>query len=95
MSKENQKPSQNDVMPSVANFLSDLWFEGDFKDQPQYLQEIFELVLETENGNNLDLRLKMLSCLKTSRQLASTLSPFSDWQIQQACDNLESLKIIH
>lgn len=87
MSKENQK-TQHDVMPSVANFLSELCFEGDFKNQPFYLQEIFELILETESGNNLDLRLKMLSCLRTSRILAATLSPFSDWQIQNACNTI-------
>jgi hypothetical protein len=57
MQKENQK-TQQEVMPSVANFLSDVWFEGEFKNQPLYLQEIFELLLETESGNNLDLRLK-------------------------------------
>ncbi|MBS7254176.1 hypothetical protein [Flavobacterium branchiicola] len=95
MQKENQKPSQNDVMPSVANFLSNLCFEGNFKEQPQYLQEIFELVLETESGNNLELRLKMLSCLQTSRHLASTLSPFSDRQIQLACDNLSNSINMH
>lgn len=85
MTKENQKTSHHDVMPSVANFVSDLWFEGDFKEQPLYLQEIFELLLDTEHGNNLDLRQKMLSCLRTSRNLAKTLSPFSDEEIQKAC----------
>ncbi len=87
MSKENQK-TQKDVMLSVTNLLSELCFEGNFKEQPFYLQEIFELILETEMGNNLDLRLKMLSCLRTSRILAETLSPFSDRQIQNACNTI-------
>ncbi|RUT69401.1 hypothetical protein D0817_16315 [Flavobacterium cupreum] len=85
MTKENQKASHLDVMPSVANFVSDVCFEGDFKEQPLYLQEIFELLLDTEYGNNLELRQKMLSCLRTSRSLAETLSPFSDEDIQKAC----------
>ncbi|MEP6931740.1 MAG: hypothetical protein ABI850_17080 [Flavobacterium sp.] len=85
MTKENQKTSHHDVMPSVANFVSDVWFEGEFKEQPMYLQEIFELLLDSEHGDDLDLRQKMLSCLRTSRNLAETLSPFTDKQIQKAC----------
>ncbi|MRX41986.1 hypothetical protein GJU43_22135 [Flavobacterium sp. LC2016-23] len=84
MQKENQKASHQEVVPSVVHFLSDLWFEGDFKEQPLYLQEIFELMLETEFGNDQELRQKMLSCIRTSRNLAETLSPFTDQQIQQA-----------
>lgn len=84
MLKENQKASHQEVVPSVVHFLSNLWFEGDFKEQPLYLQEIFELMLETEFGDNQELRQKMLSCIRTSRNLAETLSPFTDQQIQQA-----------
>jgi hypothetical protein len=87
MTREDQKTSHHDVMPSVANFVSDLCFEGNFKEQPLYLQEIFELLLDTEYGNNQDLRQKMLSCLRTSRNLAETLSPFTGRQIEKACSN--------
>ncbi|TDW48879.1 hypothetical protein EV144_103398 [Flavobacterium sp. 270] len=93
MSKENQK-TQQDVMPSVANFLSDVWFEGNFKEQPLYLQEIFELLLETEMGDNLDLRVKMLGCIRTSRNLAETLAPFSNTQIVNACNTMAGAKNI-
>lgn len=92
MQKENQK-TQQEVMPSVARFLSDVWFEGEFQNQPLYLQEIFELLLETESGNNLDLRLKMLSCLRTSRNLAKTLSPFSNMEIVNACNTIAVAKL--
>ncbi|WP_166925720.1 hypothetical protein [Flavobacterium poyangense] len=85
MQKENQKASKKDVVPSVVSFLSNELFEGELREQPLYLQEIFELMLETEYGNNLDLRLKMLSCLRSSRNLAETLSVFSDKQIHKAC----------
>ncbi|MEN2402257.1 hypothetical protein GKZ90_0020880 [Flavobacterium sp. MC2016-06] len=88
MQKENQKTSHHDVMPSVANFVSDLWLEGDFKEQPLYLQEIFELLLDTEYGNDFDLRQKMFSCLRTSRNLAETLSPFTNKQIIKACSSV-------
>jgi hypothetical protein len=85
MTKENQKPTHHDVMPSVANFLSDLWFEGEFRDQPDYLSEIFKRILETELGDDKDLRSKMMECIKTSEMLAKALEPFSDKQIKKAC----------
>jgi hypothetical protein len=89
MQRENQKPTHQDVMPSMAKFLSDLWFEGEFREQPDHLTEIFKIFLETEMGNNLDLRTKMLSCIKTSTMLAKTLEPFSDKQIEKACRKIE------
>lgn len=88
MTKENQNTSHHDVMPSVARFLSALWLEGYFRDQPEYLTEIFESILETEIGDNIDLRTKMIGCIKTSRMLAKALEPFSDRQIQEACNTV-------
>lgn len=88
MQKENVKTSHKDVMPSVASFLSDLWFVGEFRDQPEYLLEIFELILESDIANDKDIRVKMLSCIRTSRKLAKTLAPFSDMQIEKACNKV-------
>ncbi|MDN3672502.1 hypothetical protein QWY99_05450 [Flavobacterium branchiarum] len=84
MQKENHEVSNQDVIPSMVNFLSNVWLEGDFREQPFYLQEIFEILLDTEYGNDLDLRRKMFSCLRTSRNLATALSPFSDNEIHKA-----------
>lgn len=91
MQKENQKPTHHDVMPAVANFLSFLWMEGEFKYQPEYLNEIFESILATEIGDDQDLRLKMISCIKTSKMLLKALEPFSDQQIAQACNKIVSV----
>jgi hypothetical protein len=90
MKIENQKTSHDDVMPSVANFLSALWLEGEFRNQPEYLVEIFDMILESEIGNNLDIRTKMIGCIKTSRMLAKALEPFSDKQIEKACNKIIS-----
>ncbi|MCC9072541.1 hypothetical protein LNQ49_13200 [Flavobacterium sp. F-65] len=88
MTKENQNTSHEDVMPSVANFLSFLWLEGDFREQPDYLTKIFETILESEIGDCIDLRTKMIGCIKTSRMLAKALEPFSDKQIEVACNKI-------
>jgi len=86
MQKENHKPSHhNDMMQSAARFLSALCMEREFKYQPGYLAEIFEIILETEIGNDLDLRTKMMGCIKTSKMLAKALEPFSDQEIENAC----------
>lgn len=86
MLKENQSPKdQNNVITAVAQFLSTLWMEGEFRDQPAYLTEIFEDILKTEIGDDLDLRTKMISCIKTSKMLAKALNPFTDQEIEKAC----------
>ena len=85
MSKESQSPKdQNNVVTAVAQFLSTLWMEGEFRDQPAYLTEIFEEILKTEIGDDLDLRTKMISCIKTSKMLAKALDPFTDQEIEKA-----------
>ncbi|MCV9932431.1 hypothetical protein OIU80_09055 [Flavobacterium sp. LS1R47] len=86
MQKENHIPLDHDeVMLAVARFLSALCLEGEFRYQPDYLAEIFEDILKTEIGDDLDLRTKMISCVKTSKMLAKALEPFSDVQIAKAC----------
>jgi hypothetical protein len=85
---ENQKPTHHDVMPSVANFLSELWLEVDFREQPEYLTEIFQIILETEIGDSLEIRNRMMSCIKTSQMLAKALEPFSNKQIEKACKKI-------
>ncbi len=84
---ENSK-NQNKIIESMSNFVSDISFDGDFRNHPEYLNEIFEYLLETESGNNLSLRIKMLSCIRTSKMLVKALEPFSNDEIQQVCKEL-------
>ena len=86
MKTENESnESQKKVIESVARWVSDIGFDGEFKNHPEYLTEIFEHLLETESGNSRELRLKMLSCIRTSKMLSKALEPFSDEEIQKAC----------
>lgn len=82
--EEKTNENQETVMKSLSQFFSDLCFDGEFRNHPEYLTEIFEYLLETESGNSLPLRIKMLSCIRTSKMLAKTLEPFSDKQIETA-----------
>ncbi len=86
MKIENENnENQNKVIESVSKLVSDICFDGEFRNHPEYLNEIFEHLLETEPGNSLPLRIKMLSCIRTSKMLAKALEPFSDEEIQKAC----------
>ena len=88
MQRENEKTSEHAVITAMAKFLSDLWFEDDFRDQPEHLSEIFETILLTEMGDDQDLRIKMVSSIRTSRMLASALGSFSDTEINNACKQI-------
>ena len=88
MTKENEKTSETAVITAMAKFLSDLWFEDDFRDQPEHLSEIFETILLTKMGDDQDLRIKMVGSIRTSKLLANALGPFSDTEINNACKQI-------
>lgn len=88
MQTENEKTPEPDVIRAMAKFLSDLWFEDDFRDQPEHLYEIFETILLTEIGDDQDLRIKMVSSIRTSKLLAETIGSFSDTEINNACKKI-------
>ena len=63
MTEENQKPTEAAVMTAMAKFFSDLWFVDDFREQPEYLSEIFETILLTKMGDDQDLRVRMINSI--------------------------------
>lgn len=91
MQKENQNSTNQNIKIAIADFLSALWMEGEFTYQPAYLSEIFENILKTEIGDDLDLRTKMISCIKTSKMLAEALEPFTDQEIKNACLEIRNI----
>ena len=88
MDKAKTTNSHQDVIPAVANFIGEAFFQEDIQDLPTDLLEIFELFLETEQANSQTIRVKMLRCLKTARTLDKTLQPFTKEQVEQACQKL-------
>ncbi|MDA6068117.1 hypothetical protein NJT12_00670 [Flavobacterium sp. AC] len=71
-------------MTAMAKFLSDIWFVDEIRDQPEQLAEIFDAILVTETGDYQDLRIKMISCIRTIKTLVQALEPFSDTEIKKA-----------
>jgi hypothetical protein len=84
MQKENEKTVEPDVMIAMAKFLSDIWFEVEVRKQPDDMSEIFDAILASEVGDYLDLRVKMINCIRTVKTLAKALEPFSDMEIKKA-----------
>lgn len=89
--ENKKKPSHHDVMPAIAKFVNDSYFEiGDLNEFQDEVQEIAERLFETEHADELHIRLKTLKVLKFIRDFHKSLKPFSrDIVI------LETNKLIH
>jgi hypothetical protein len=82
--RENEETTETAVMTAMAKFLSEIWFEEEIREQPEHMCEIFEAILVTQVGDYMDLRIKMINCIRTINKLAEALEPFSDMEIKKA-----------
>lgn len=75
--------SPGDVWPAVASVLGryDL---STFTDAPAVVQQMFEDLMGSEQGDSFRYRQRMLMTLFMIRDFAGALQPFSDDVIQQA-----------
>lgn len=84
MNQTNSEKPTKVVMESIV----EAHFQGQIQDLPQDLQELFELLLETELSNDINVRIKMLRSLRTARDLAKAVAPFSKQELQKALENI-------
>lgn len=89
MTKENQKTASVAVIPAIVQFMDQINQEGVVADLPSEMQFICELLLETDQANDQETRLKMLRCLNVIRKLSNALSPFSFTEITSAANNYQ------
>lgn len=80
-----KKTPQNDVLLAITQFLSSDFLQDEIQQLPSDIQNIFDLVLETEAGNSLQTRLKMLRIKELVTQSAKALAPFSEDKVQEFC----------
>jgi hypothetical protein len=78
----SKKPN---VINAIADFISSDLLQEEIQTLPNDLQEIFELVLDTDAGNCLKTRRKMLRIKELSMNFAKKLAPFTDFEIQESC----------
>ena len=80
-------PKNPTLFFALANFLTSDLLQEEIQNLPYELQEIFDLVLDTDYGNCLATRRKMLRFKELSTAFAKTLAPFSEHEIQESCKN--------
>ena len=85
MLKENQKTSHTDVMPAIAKFVDDAFFQGEIQTLEKNIQEPFDLLLTTEYGNTQELRLKMYNAMQTIRSFTKCFENFTQEEVELAC----------
>jgi hypothetical protein len=72
------------VITAVTDFLSSDFLQEEIQTLPNDLQEIFDLVLDTDAGNCLQTRRKMLRIKELAVKFAKTLAPFSENDIEES-----------
>ncbi len=78
------------LLLALANFLSSDLLQEEIKNLPHELQEIFDLLLDTDYGNCLATRRKMLRIKELTTTFAKTLAPFSEQEIQDSCETIKN-----
>ena len=78
MKTENQKakPTQK-VLVAVSKLTQELCFMGGMDEIQDEMQEICDRLFETEHGNELHIRLKMLKCKEVIKMVSKTIDQFT------------------
>lgn len=83
-------PEKPNVITSIAQFLSNDYLHEEIQNLPHDLQELFDLLLDTDYGNCLATRRKMLRLKELTSNFAKSLAPFSEQEIQDSCEIIKN-----
>ena len=78
------------LLLALANLLSSDLLREEIQNLPHELQEIFDMVLDTDYGNCLSTRRKMLRFKELTTTFAKTLAPFTEDEIQDSCEIIKT-----
>ena len=78
------------LLLALANLLSSDLLQEEIQNLPHELQEIFDMVLDTDYGNCLSTRRKMLRFKELTTTFAKTLAPFTEDEIQDSCEIIKT-----
>lgn len=81
----NQK--NHNVSIAIADFLTSDLLQEEIQNIPTELQELFDMLLDTEYGNCLQTRRKMLRLKEIFTNFSKALAPFTEDEIQELCKN--------
>ena len=83
-------PKNPTLFLALANFLTSDLLQEEIQNLPHELQEIFDLLLDTDYGNCLVTRRKMLRFKELTTTFAKVLAPFSEQEIQDSCETIKT-----
>lgn len=89
----NTPKKHNDVILAITQFHSSDLLQEEIQQLPGDLQEIFDFVLDTNYGDNIDIRRKMLRIKEIITNYSKALKPFSEEEVQQSCANYQETRI--
>lgn len=85
------KPQKNqDPILAITQFHTSDLLQEEIQQLPNDLQEIFDLVLDTDYGDTIQTRRKMLRIKELITNYAKALEPFTEAQIQKCCCNYQN-----
>jgi hypothetical protein len=80
-------PKNLNVITAIADFLSSDFLQEEIQNLPTELQELFDMVLDTEYGNSLATRRKMLRIKEITTNFAKALALYTEDEIQESYKN--------
>ena len=80
-------PAFPNVSLAIDHLLTTEVPPEELQNLPNDLQEIFDLVLDTDAGNCLQTRRKMLRVKEIVTLFAKSLAPFTEAEIHETCKN--------
>lgn len=90
MNTENNPPKSTDPILAITQFLSYDLIQEEIQQLPNDLQEIFDIVLDSDYGDTLNTRRKMLRIKDLITRYAKSLEPFTEAQVQQCCSRYQN-----
>lgn len=90
MNKTNKPQTANDPILAITHFHSYDLIQKELQQMPNDLQEIFDIVLDSDYGDTLETRRKMLRIKDLITRYAKSLEPFTEAQVQQSCSQYQN-----
>lgn len=90
MKTKNKNANLPDPILAITQFHTSDFLQEEIQQLPNDLQEIFDLVLDSNYGDTIETRRKMLRIKELIGNYAKALEPFTEAQMQQFCSNYQN-----
>lgn len=87
---KNPKTTTDPIL-AIAQFHTSDFLQEEIQQMPNDVQELFDLILDSNYGDTIETRRKMLRIKELISNYAKALKPFTEAQVQQCCANYQKL----